>query len=270
MRVSLTANLKRTLAGFGSAASLITVSLLSSGCGHLAYVDPNPSAPYAFPGTQSRTASLTPPAQQTGWTPSTGSAPVLPSAQVNPGPAVNVPPNSMVPPAPIESYRGTGLLTIGENVTISYSDLPAISQWPDTKQRIGDDGRIILPFNVSVVAAGKTCNQLAEDVRKEYVPKYFVRFTATVKTEERFYFVGGEVKIPNRQIYMGDMTVLRAIDTAGGFNDFADRTKIELRRANGQQKFIVNAKKASQNPKLDLVVYPNDQIVVPKRGVFKF
>ena len=104
----------------------------------------------------------------------------------------------------------------------------------------------------------------ADDIRKEYVPRYFVRLTPSVKTEERFYFVGGEVKIPNRQVYWGDMTVMRAIDTARRFTDFADRTKIELRRANGQ-KVIVNWKKVGQDLKLDPPVYPNDQITVPKR-----
>src|SRR5206468_4023587 len=160
-------------------------------------------------------------------------APVLPSVYQ---PAVTPPQTlapvgipgtpAMVPPLtsnPSVPNGGVSLLTVGETVTISWADLPPQAQWVDVKTRIGDDGRIILPFNVSVVAAGKTANQLAQDIRNEYVPKYFVRITPTVKTEERFYFVGGEVKIPSRMQYLGEMTVLRAIDTAGGFTDFASR-----------------------------------------------
>jgi len=60
------------------------------------------------------------------------------------------------------------------------------------------------------------------------------------------------------------MTVLRAITSAGGFTDFAQRKKIQLRRATGQ-KFMINWYKASQDPKLDLPVFPNDLITVPKR-----
>jgi protein involved in polysaccharide export with SLBB domain len=260
MRTLLTMKLKQWcgIAGF------FAVSLHFTGCGHLAYTDPNPSTPYAFPGQPA-------PAPTQAWTPTTGQyPPVLPGAlPPNPGNPVNVSPNAMIPPPPAGSdgYRGTGVLTVGETVTISWSDLPPDRPWMDGKQRIGEDGKIILPFNVSVVAAGKTANQLADDIRKEYVPKYFVRLTATVKTEERFYFVGGEVKIPNRQMYLGDMTVLRAIDTAGGFTDFADRKNIELRRANGQ-KVKVNSKKVAQDPKLDPPVYANDQIIVHKRGPF--
>jgi protein involved in polysaccharide export with SLBB domain len=60
------------------------------------------------------------------------------------------------------------------------------------------------------------------------------------------------------------MTVLRAIDTAGGFTDFANRKTIELRRANGQ-KFKVNWYNAIKDARLDLEVFPNDQIIVHKR-----
>jgi protein involved in polysaccharide export with SLBB domain len=64
---------------------------------------------------------------------------------------------------------------------------------------------------------------------------------------------------------VGEITVLRAIDTAGGFTDFANRKNIELRRATTGEKVRVNWHKAIKDPKLDPQVYPNDQIVVHKR-----
>ena len=130
------------------------------------------------------------------------------------------------------------MLRVGDTVTVNFTDLPP-PYIPESKIRIAEDGNITLPFNISVHAAGKTARQLEQEIRSEYVPKYFNYMTVTVKTEERFYFVGGEVKVSNRQLYFGEMTVLRAIDTAGGFTDFANRKKIELRRANGQ-KFTIN------------------------------
>ena len=130
--------------------------------------------------------------------------------------------------------------------------------------RIPEDGRITLPYNMNVYAIGKTVSQLQDEIRSLYVPKLFVRLTVNIRTEERYYFVGGEVRSPARQQYLGDMTVLRAIDTVGGFTDFAKRSRIELRRANGEVHMI-NWDKARKNPKLDLKVYPNDQIVVHRR-----
>jgi len=65
-------------------------------------------------------------------------------------------------------------------------------------------------------------------------------------------------------MYIGRMTVLRAIDTAGGFTDFAQRKKIEVRRASGQ-KLTVNWYDAVKNPSKDPEVFPNDQIIVHKK-----
>jgi protein involved in polysaccharide export with SLBB domain len=118
-------------------------------------------------------------------------------------------------------------------------------------------------LNIKVKAAGRTTTELQEDIRKAYVPDLYVNLTATVKAEERFYFVGGEVRNSGRQIYLGEMTVTRAIDTAGGFTDFANRKKIELRRANGET-LKVNWNQVRKNPKLDLQVFPNDHITVPR------
>ncbi len=169
---------------------------------------------------------------------------------------VNAPP---VTPPPLS---GTPLLRISDMVTIEFFDTP--NPLPPYKERIRDDGKLILPLNVTVQAAGRTVAQLQDDIRKEYVGKYYNHLTVSVKTDERVYFVGGEVKVPNRQFYQDGITVLRAIDTAGGFTDFANRGKIELRRQNGEI-VKVDWKRAMRNPKLDPPVYPNDQVMVHKR-----
>jgi polysaccharide export outer membrane protein len=117
---------------------------------------------------------------------------------------------------------------------------------------------------MTVYAIGKTVSQLQDEIRSMYVPKLFVRLTVNIKTEDRVYFVGGQVRSPARQAYIGDITVLRAIDTVGGFTDFANRKKIELRRANGEVH-IINWDKARKNSRYDLKVYPNDQIIVHRR-----
>ncbi len=148
-------------------------------------------------------------------------------------------------------------------VTVSFSDIP-LPGMPEVKQRIPDDGKLSLPLDISVQAVGKTGYQLEQEIKALYVPKYFVRLTVSVKSDERWYYVGGEVRTANRYVYSGDLTVLRAIDTAGGFSDFANRKKIELRRANGQN-YIINQNDAIKDQRKDLPVFPNDQIIVHKR-----
>jgi polysaccharide export outer membrane protein len=188
-------------------------------------------------------------------------SPALPQTPV-PYSNVAVNPNVMTPGNPNLTSMQSGRLSSGDLVRVVFSDVP---QPPAPVEiRIPEDGRITLPYNMTVYAIGKTVSQLQDEIRNLYVPKLFVRLTVNIKTEERFYFVGGEVRAPARQQYNGDLTVLRAIDSVGGFTDFAQRKKIELRRANGQVHMI-NWEKARKNPTLDLKVYPNDQIIVHRR-----
>jgi polysaccharide export outer membrane protein len=159
---------------------------------------------------------------------------------------------------------GISILRVGDPLTVSFTDIPVLtSGMHEQKVRIPEGGTITLPYNVRVMAAGKTVSQLEKDVRDAYVPAYFVNLTAIVNTEERFFYVDGEVKLPGRQGFSGELTVLRAIGTAGGFTDFANRRKIQLRRQNGQT-FFINWNKAIDHPELDLPVYPNDHIFVKR------
>lgn len=260
------------------AAGLLVAGLFLSGCGHLYYADPNPSQPYAFPGsTPSRAtpmASASVGSQATAYQPGSvqpvlPANPAVPSGQYAPvavAPTTGLPPGTPPAAAAADNSGGSSLLRVGDSVTVSFSDTPQPIQPINTN--VGEDGRLTgLPLGVGVQAAGKTPAQVQEDIQKAYVPRYFLHLTASVKPEVRFYFVGGEVRLPNRIQYQGDMTVLRAIDTAGGFTDFADKKKIELRRSNGQS-FTIDAQKARKNSKLDLPVYPNDQVSVPKKSPF--
>ena len=153
-------------------------------------------------------------------------------------------------------------LIVGDLLSITFSDVPAPGL-QEIRTRVPNDGYITLHLNVRIKAAGKTIAELQQDIRKTYVPSLYVNLTAVVKTEERFFYLGGEVKVPNRQIYFGSVTVLRAIETAGGFTDFANRKKIQLRRASGET-LTINALKAEKDPSLDPQVLPNDHITVPR------
>ena len=60
------------------------------------------------------------------------------------------------------------------------------------------------------------------------------------------------------------MTVLKAIASAGGVTDFANKRNVKLIHADGRKKSI-NIKKAIDQPALDLQVYPDDKVIVPRR-----
>ena len=96
------------------------------------------------------------------------------------------------------------------------------------------------------------------------MPKYYVRLTITVKSQDRVYYVGGEVNKPGAQVYLGETTVSKAIQSAGDLSNFANHKNIWLTRSNGQ-RIKVNYDKAIADPSQDPAVYPGDQINVHRR-----
>jgi len=152
----------------------------------------------------------------------------------------------------------------GESLTITFTDLPTpIPEWND---KIKEDGTITLMHNQTFVATNRTRGDLEKEIRARYVPDWYKSMTVTVTPPQssRFYYVGGEVKSPGRQVYIGPITVTKAIQTAGDFTDFAKKTRIELTRVDGHVQ-IINWKKAQKEPRLDPEVFPGDKIVVRRR-----
>jgi len=130
--------------------------------------------------------------------------------------------------------------------------------------KVREDGTITLMLNQPFVAAGKTSGDLEREIRAAYVPKFYVTMTVTVFMQNGFYFVDGEVKSPNRYPYAGKTTVSKAIASAGDFTEYANKKKVTLTRTDGH-RLIINCIKALGDPTLDVEVYPNDRIHVPRR-----
>lgn len=165
-----------------------------------------------------------------------------------------------VPGTPLQIPMDT--FCVGDMVTITFSGVEtAIAPH---EERIKDDGTITLPLIGSVIATGKTPGALQKEIQDRYVPKFYNRLVVTVKQLDRFFYVGGEVRRPERQLWLGEVTVTQAIQAAGGFTDFADKTKVQVTRADGST-LVVDCKKVLKNPKLDPKVLPRDSIHVPRR-----
>src|SRR5207247_4576738 len=118
-----------------------------------------------------------------------------------------------------------------------------------------EDGDITLLLNETFHAVGKRHGELEKEIRVRYVPAYYRYLTVTIKPQDRFYFVDGEVKAPGRQVYVGPMTVTKAIGSCGDFTDYANRKKVKVTRGDGRME-IVNCKEAINVPSKDLPIYP--------------
>jgi protein involved in polysaccharide export with SLBB domain len=129
-------------------------------------------------------------------------------------------------------------------------------------------GNISLPLldSTNVPAIGKSPHELEQIIHDLYVPKVFTHISVTVTPGNRFFYVSGAINAtgPGKQLYTGKVTVLGAIGSAGGFNDFAARKRVQLTRQDGRI-YLVDCKKALKDPKLDLEVLPGDKIFVDKQ-----
>lgn len=137
---------------------------------------------------------------------------------------------------------------------------------PNFTGRVQDDGTITLPLIGSVTAAGKTEGELQREIHDLYVPKYYRNLTVTVKGEATFFYVDGEVVQRGQKEYPGEMTIVKAIAAAGGFTEFANEKNVRLTHGNHTQ--TVNVKKAINDPRYDVPVYPGDKIYVKRRPIW--
>ena len=159
--------------------------------------------------------------------------------------------------------NSTDSLEPGNQITITFSGLSTIPI--PYSCRIREDGTISPPYlKEPVVAAGKTVGELELELEQKYVPDIYKTINVTIRTADRFFYVGGEVRQPSRQIFIGRITVTQAIQSAGDFTDFADQREVRVIRANGKVD-IIDCKAALDDPTRDLPVYPGDNIVVGRR-----
>jgi polysaccharide export outer membrane protein len=130
---------------------------------------------------------------------------------------------------------------------------------------IDENGEISLPLIGRLQAAGSTPAELSERIQASYVPRFYVRCNATVLASIRFFYVGGEIRSPGRYNWTEDVTLLKAINTAGGFSEFANRRKVEVTR--GKEKFTFDTEEIRQRPEKDVSIQPGDSLYVP-RSIF--
>jgi polysaccharide export outer membrane protein len=163
--------------------------------------------------------------------------------------------------------------TIDPSYVIGAQDVINISVWKEPELSlqipVRPDGKISLPLIRDIEAAGLTPLQLAADITarlKQYVADPQVTVIVAEIRSRRFYVLG-EVPRPGAFPLLPHMTVLQAISTAGGFNQFANVSKIYVLRAeDGKQlKFPFNYKKviAGRNAEQNIELKSGDTIVVP-------
>jgi polysaccharide export outer membrane protein len=162
------------------------------------------------------------------------------------------------PQVPIPA--STAQLRPGDSLTVALQGVPD----PSTNAvQIDEQGLISLPFIGTLAAAGASTAELSQRIRETYVAKkIYTVVDVSVTVTERFIYVGGEVQRPGRIVWTPDLTVAKAIQSAGGFSLYAKETAVTLIRGKGA--YAIDVKIAQKNPGQDPKLMPGDSLQVPR------
>ena len=178
--------------------------------------------------------------------------------------------NGAKPPAGVTVP--TGVETPADYV-IGPEDVLAVVFWRDkdvsAEVIVRPDGKITLPLLNEIQAAGRTPQQLREDLLKAATKFMEVPEVSVVVKEmrSRKIFVTGNVAKQGTYPLTGPMTVMQMLASAGGLLEFADSKNISVLRMEGgkQVSYKFNYKDVSKgkNLKQNIELKPGDTIIVP-------
>ncbi|MGD1088653.1 MAG: polysaccharide biosynthesis/export family protein [Verrucomicrobiota bacterium] len=144
---------------------------------------------------------------------------------------------------------------------------------------VTDSGELDVPYIGRAQAVGKTCKQLADELKVQLEKEYYYRATVIIALDSANKFCGrvyiwGEVRNPGPIDLSPDETLTagKAIIRAGGFTEFAKETKVKIIRSagaknGGKQIFELNISEILDKGETekDLALMPDDYIIVPSR-----
>ncbi len=165
------------------------------------------------------------------------------------------------PTAPAPARNMSGALRPGDMVEIRISGVPAeeVGQFTGT-YNVDERGMLSLPYIGMVRGSGLLANQLQTSIEGRLRGEGIYTnptITVLVHNNARFVNVRGAVRAPGRFPYTPDLTIMTAINAAGGFSEFGGK-KIRLIRDRKTREITV--KDIIRDPKKDIPVRPGDQI----------
>lgn len=180
-------------------------------------------------------------------------------------------------PIPVDLLDTEHKLVVGDQVSFRI-----VEDREDPKKLfITDSGELEIPLIGRVHAEGKSCSQLAGEIKALLESKYYFKATVVVsvdiknKTRGKIYLAGrirapGYLEIPTDEVF----TVSKAILRAGGFSEFADKRHVKVTHKNGSGSSqtdreivtvdIAEVLEKGQSGK-DFELHPDDRVFVPSR-----
>jgi protein involved in polysaccharide export with SLBB domain len=186
-------------------------------------------------------------------------------------------------PLPL-ALGATSMATLDDSHKLAIGDLLSfrIEEDQDDQPKslmLTDSGDVDVPYIGRLPAEGKTCKQLAFEIKRALEKDYYYQATVVLAVDQRaksrgkVYLVGpvhnpGPQDIPSDEI----LTLSKAILRAGGFTELAERHNVRIIRrtaAADKQVLVVDVAQIFDKGKVELdpPLQPGDLVVVPERLV---
>ncbi|MCW1884642.1 polysaccharide biosynthesis/export family protein [Luteolibacter flavescens] len=160
----------------------------------------------------------------------------------------------------------------GDTLKISLLGLSAEEQQKvNGEYRVGESGTISMPLlDAPVTARGLNAEQLARAIEAAYRAEQIYtkpRIQAEVlagpdkSAEISQVSIGGQVRKAGAAPYRKGMTVIQAIDAAGGRNDFGSLNVMLIR---GEKQYCLDFQKLAHK---NIVLLPDDSLQIEQKGV---
>jgi polysaccharide export outer membrane protein len=176
--------------------------------------------------------------------------------------------------------QGAGHVVLVDAYKIDVGDQVQVSVWKNPELSISEpvrpDGKIAVPLVGDVMAAGKTPEQLADDITAkltEYIKNPNVTVILTGLTGHAFLSrirVTGAVENSMSITYHQGMTVLDAVLEAGSVSMYADgnSTKLHRRVDDSTQTYDIRLTDILEDGDMtsNVLLMPGDVITVPERA----
>lgn len=208
-----------------------------------------------------------------------GSPPGRAQDSASPIPSIAKTPSPDVPPTTSTVMRTNSMEVLDDKKKLGPNDFVSfrvVEDRDDDSQRlrVNDSGELEVPYIGLVPAQGKTCKELAFNIKSALEKEYYYHATVILavdrvsdKSRGRIYVYGsvksqGPQEVPPDENY----TVSKAVIRAGGFGDFANKRRVKVTRKDGKD-FTVDLKRVIEegHTEEDVVLQPDDQIYVPQR-----
>jgi protein involved in polysaccharide export with SLBB domain len=149
-----------------------------------------------------------------------------------------------------QSYR----VTSGDEISVNVFGEAELSV---PSVRIGEDGRIRVPFIGDIDVVGQTVIEIEEAVARQLADGYLVDPKVSVQVARyRQVFIDGEVRNPGSFDYQPGLTIRKLVTLAGGLTERASTRRINVVPASKVES--VKARKAQ----LDDLLRPGDQVTI--------